>query len=360
MRRTLVSLVLAVFTGCSPGAAGPTAEPTNPSQPSSAASPTTLPATPLLTATPTGCPSESPMSVATYLGADKGCFGSGEVTLTGWEDIPDGIGGGGPFIEPSWLAGRTPAILTDSLPPSCGEMLCGPWIFVHVDPASGLRFERDGRWVVATGHRQDAAAETCRFVQPEAPNLDPDELPPLGVPIPSPDAVRATCRDSFVLTSVREVNPPAGALDFCSVSSPMTLVQYAASDPACLRGRDITIVAYTAPPPAIGFEPPFVEPGWLAYGRLPAVFSSVSTATDFCPGDPCQWEFVTVAPDSGVSLGAEGRWVLLTGHIDDPLAETCHWVATPDMEPLAEDDVTARQKCRHMFVVTRVRTTSAP
>jgi hypothetical protein len=50
---------------------------------------------------------------------------------------------------------------------------------------------------------------------------------------------------------------------------------------------------------------------------------------------------------------------LFTGHIDDPLAETCHWGYPPAMEHNMYD-AAARQQCRGSFVVETVKLTTAP
>ena len=76
-----------------------------------------------------------------------------------------------------------------------------------------------------------------------------------------------------------------------------------------------------------------------------------------CRSDACEWIFVAV-PDHALTV-ANGRWALFTGHIDDPLAETCHWGYPPAMEHNMYD-AAARQQCRGSFVVETVKLTTAP
>ena len=165
MRRLPVVLLVALLTsGCSTAAvSSPSPIPTAPPSLEPVASlsePTTVPSPPAVGSP--GCPTESPMSVATYKAADPACFGANDVTLTGWETIPSGIGGQSDHsTEPAWLGEDfTPDVLVDQLPEACSQEMCDPFLFVHVDPASKLEFERDGLYVVITGHVDDPISAT--------------------------------------------------------------------------------------------------------------------------------------------------------------------------------------------------------
>src|SRR3954470_24240545 len=234
MRLAKAFVILAVAAAaCAPQAgqvgssAFASAAPSSPSPSSiSLASPS-----PLVSLPPTAapCPTESPMSVARYLHADRACFGARDVTLTGWEDLPEGLGGVDLGIEPSWLATTSPpwAFLMDRLGQECGQG-CGS-LAVHVDPSSALRFERDGHWVVVTGHRNDTRAETC--VAPAS--SDPGT--------PTHEEIVQTCRNAFVLTSVRDAVAPSGALPSCPSDAALRIAAYLDADPACFAGRDVTL-----------------------------------------------------------------------------------------------------------------------
>ena len=303
------------------------------------------------------------MSVATFLAADPACFGSADVALTGWEDRPNGIDGASTYVEPNWLGEQSPAVLVDRLPPACGsENTCEPFLFVHADPASALRFERDGHYVVITGHRQDPTADTCLFHGPSGDD---------GVPVPSPNAVLEACRDAFVLTSVRDVDPPAGSLDFCPSDPVLTVDRYSATDPACFHGRTLALVGWAGSLPGIDFDGPTIDPAWLAFPQLPfpalwSVKPSTHDGLPYCPdassdgSGSCAWIFVMSKPGTGVSLAGGHGWVLLTGHIDDPASETCHFTDGGPFGGPIPPALYARQSCRESFVVTTVAITTAP
>jgi hypothetical protein len=59
-----------------------------------------------------------------------------------------------------------------------------------------------------------------------------------------------------------------------------------------------------------------------------------------------------VAPGSTLDVGDPGRWVIAIGHLDDPAAETCHWVWPDDWEvDPTYDDADAVAICRRAFVL---------
>jgi len=302
------------------------------------------------------------MSVATYVAADPSCFGARDVTLTGWEDIPSGIGGQSDhYTEPTWLGvDYTPAALVDQLPPQCGLEMCDDALFVHVDPASKLQFEKAGVYVVITGHRDDPKSTSCYDVF--------NDTPPAS-PLPDPTAT-AECRQSFVLTSVREVEPPAGSLAFCP-TAPILTVTDLRSSAACFHGKTVRVIGWLDKLPAIDFDGPPIAPAWfnMPGGNLPALWTVKPAVQDFSPSCTdssgaeavgCDWTMVFVNPASGLSLGGTPRWVIITGHFDDPIAETCHFSGGGPGGDVIPPPITARQSCRGEFVVTGVQNTTAP
>ena len=72
-------------------------------------------------------------------------------------------------------------------------------MFFLVDPTSGIVVSGPARWVVATGHRMDPAAETCHWVYP--PDTPPAER------YDDADAV-ALCQEHFVLESIETTTAP--------------------------------------------------------------------------------------------------------------------------------------------------------
>jgi hypothetical protein len=293
------------------------------------------------------------MSVTGYLAADPACFGSTDVTLAGWEDRAEGLGGVDEPSEPNWLTTNVPfwSFLRDRLGHECGT-LCDGAISVHVDPASSLRFERDGHWVVITGHRNDPRAETCHFTGTLEPGMPTDE------------ELRERCRAVFVLTSVRDAEPPAAALPSCPRDAVLRVAQFQDADPACFGSADVTLVGWEASPPAIGLMPPGIEPGWLWGLRMSALWGGEQIpGSEDCVDDAasCAWMFAYPEPQSGATFATNDRWVEIIGHLDDPAAEMCHYVYPPDWgtQP-RNDDITARQTCRQSFVVTSLKVTTAP
>jgi len=364
MRRLPVLLLVAVAAAaCSSTAISPSA-------PAATAPPSFVPVAtqtePTATAAPSGtagCPTESPMSVATYLRADPNCFGARDVTLTGWESIPSGLDSGESdyVTKPEWLVENTisPSVLVDQLPEQCGLETCDPYLNIHLDPASKLAFERDGVYVVVTGHRHDPRAQTCVRYSLESP-----------APAPTLAFGPADCENAFVLTSVHEVAPPAGSLAFCP-TAPILTVPDARANAACFHGKTLRVIGWLDRLPAIDFDGPPIAPAWfnMPGGKLPALWTVKPAVQDFSPSctdqsgssvADCDWTMVFVNPASGLSLGSSPRWVILTGHFDDPIAETCHFSGGGPAGDVIPPPITARQSCRGEFVVTGVQTTTAP
>ena len=303
------------------------------------------------------------MSLSTYVAADPACFGANDVTLTGWERIPSGLdsGIGDTVTKPEWLVENnvSPSVLVDQLPEQCQLETCDPYLNIHIDPASNLRFERDGVYVVITGHRHDPRAATCTSYSTSSP-----------APSPTVGNARGDCETAFVLTSVREVPPPAGALSFCP-TDPILTVFALRADPACFHGKALRVVGWLDKLPAIDFDGPAIAPGWLNFptATLPALWSVKPLVQDGLPAcstdadgslPDCDWNMAFVNPASGLSLGKTPRWVILTGHFDDTAAETCHYTTGGPFGGGIPPAVYARQACRAEFVVSGVQNTVAP
>lgn len=140
---------------------------------------------------------------------------------------------------------------------------------------------------------------------------------------------------------------------------PLTVAQFTDSDPACFGDSDIEIRGWLDQPPGVGFEPPMIEPGWLAYpvGNLSSLWEIPPTGPDhFCPpAVPCPWFFPHIDPASGLTLDFPQRWIIVTGHLNDPAAETCHYVYPEDWTDERADDALAVGLCRTSFVITALR-----
>lgn len=159
------------------------------------AAPTEAPASPA----PIACSDTSTLTVAQYMTMweaewvqGQACFGSREVSLIGFVDEAPGIGFEPPGIEPAWLW-FAPNTLFDRQ--GCGDLDGGcPYLWVHVNPNSDLRWDQTSRWVLLTGHAADPLAATCRYVYP--PNWTEAKAPDTQA--------QQQCRSSFVLTSIED------------------------------------------------------------------------------------------------------------------------------------------------------------
>jgi hypothetical protein len=330
-----------------PESAAPTPSGTEPSPPGSSSG------VPTLTDGP--CPTDVPMSVPTYLAANPDCFGARDVELEGWEDIPDGLGGSGPSFNPAWLGslyGAASVLASNLFDQSCLSPCEMRFLSVFIDPATSLRFETDGQWVVVTGHRNDPAAETCVYDGK-------------GGPIDlSAEQVRQACRDKFVLTSVRAATPPASALPVCPTASAMRVTVLLSADPACFGGRDVNVLGWLDQGPFCEGMPPGIDPPWLWNCAKLGLWEQLSAAyagTAFvCMVKACQSIPLVTDPSSPVNFGTSKRWVVLTVHRQDPTAATCHFVYPPDWTGEQESDVYARQTCSATFVATSLQPASAP
>jgi hypothetical protein len=70
----------------------------------------------------------------------------------------------------------------------------------------------------------------------------------------------------------------------------------------------------------------------------------------------CVWFFVHINPASGLTLDGPPRWVIVTGHREDPASAQCRWVY-PDNWPLETDldDASAVDLCLQQFILVSVR-----
>jgi hypothetical protein len=173
-------------------------------------------------------------------------------------------------------------------------------------------------------------------------------------------AAPATAPASIAL-STPQLTPTPVPVAGCPTDSTVTVSQYIDADSACFEAADVTIRAWVDYPPPMGFEGPTIEPAWVAYppdGRS-ALWHEPPTGPDnLCDDDQrlgCAWFFPRLDPRSSLEMG-ESRWVIVTGHVGDPAAETCHYVASvgyPEGELPA--DAEAVGFCRNQFVITSMR-----
>jgi hypothetical protein len=140
----------------------------------------------------------------------------------------------------------------------------------------------------------------------------------------------------------------------CPAHSPLSVDEYFAAlgaDPTCFGDGDVTLLGWSGPwPEGIGWLAPGIEPGWLALSTA-AIWPGKCPGSKQGCGEPLS---VHIDPDGGLDWKNDGRWLVVTGHTGDPLAQTCHPVTPGDMS-----DNEARKQCRRSFVLTSVRNASA-
>jgi hypothetical protein len=143
----------------------------------------------------------------------------------------------------------------------------------------------------------------------------------------------------------------------CPTDSPLTPLQLVETASACFGRAQIQVRGWLDGPPSIGFEPPTIKPTWLYYPVPQAwtIWEQQPAGQDDCSvGDrQCAWFFPHINPTSGLTLDGPPRWLILTGHFDDPAAVRCHWVYPDDTPPQdrTADDADAVALCRGGFIV---------
>jgi hypothetical protein len=147
------------------------------------------------------CPTGAVLEMADYVAAPRACFDGRTVRIRAWEDRPMATGWEAPMPRPEWLS--TPdgsRFFWSADPRDPNEPLeeSRPGLFVHQDPDAPVSLGRAGRWVVITGHREDPAAETCRY--PDGFG-GPDEETAARV-------ARRECRGAFVIESIEPAGTP--------------------------------------------------------------------------------------------------------------------------------------------------------
>ncbi len=297
--------------------------------------PTERDGVPLVELAPVVCPVDAPrpgVLAGMTAWARLTCYGRGEVVLEGsWVN---GSGGIWPWDgEPAWL-----------VPPDVERAISGAdgqFSFVlapNVVVPAGL--EAVGGRVRITGHFDDPAAATC-VIRAGEPIVEQ----PAG-------SVHLFCRERFVATSLEllEISMPSlSPAVGCVGSPPDVAVVSGQTDPvACFGNAPLTFDALLDGAGAVDC-PGSVEPAWL-YCPDDGVLMLVGETRKL--GAP--FLLLVVDPTSGFSLSAYfGTNVRVTGHFDDPAAQTCRENGSfPGESPRPAAGVI--ESCRVTFVVTDV------
>ena len=190
----------------------------------------------------------------------------------------------------------------------------------------------------------------------DAPTAGPTAEP---TPAPSPEP------------TVEPTIEPEPTDAVCPTSRVLTVRQFVDSPRSCFDGKDVKIKGWLDTPGPLDFAGPSIRPFWLAYPETGPCSSPSPTCSlgialwQDVPLDPehiceedreayCSLIFPHSAPGTGLHFMPLRRWVILTGHTDDPAAERCHWEYPPEVEPGTLDDDDAVRHCRAQFVVTKI------
>lgn len=179
----------------------------------------------------------------------------------------------------------------------------------------------------------------------EAPSTSPSALPPATASqTPSPQSTAISTQ----------------ALDGCPSGSPIEVRAFVDADPACFGSDDFEVRGWLDWPIAIEFTPPTIAPAWLFY-PLPG-WSAIWEAQPVGPskdceidGRGCAWFYFHEDLRPGTGYAGPSRWVIVTGHLDDPAAETCHYVYPEDWPEPTSDDADAVAACQTSFVLVSLR-----
>jgi hypothetical protein len=150
----------------------------------------------------------------------------------------------------------------------------------------------------------------------------------------------------------------------CPGSNLIRVRRYLRSDPTCFDGQSIAILAWLGPPPIFGVLPPGIEPRWLYFPEnwdWVTLWNEKPASTGCLMGSPgCIWMNFVIDPAAGLVVKGPARWVMATGHRNDPAAEQCHWTYPPDWTQERYDDADAVAICREAFVLDTLLNATAP
>ena len=159
---------------------------------------------------------------------------------------------------------------------------------------------------------------------------------------------------SPVLPAASTVPAPA-----CDTASPVRVDRLNAGGRACFGSRDVRVRGWVAPSWGVGDTSTGVAPSWLGETMTnPVLWLKPRNRSGCFSEDDCVWVFVHVSPSGGVTFDLPERWVEVTGHFDDPAAQTCRWDGRTN--PPGDTVNQAVDRCRDEFVVTAVHATAAP
>jgi len=155
-------------------------------------------------------------------------------------------------------------------------------------------------------------------------------------------------------SSTPRPTPTAVVVELCPADATLSALDFLDADPACFD-ENVRVFGWLDDPPGMGFDGYTVKPEWLYYpptSRLSAVWTQVPIEPDHsCPqvSDGCGWFLIHFPSENPIDLGTQPRWVVVTGHLNDPASDTCAYVLPSD-DPGPVDNTVAIESCRGQFV----------
>jgi len=179
--------------------------------------------------------------------------------------------------------------------------------------------------------RHDATLRSFRFVTAARALLAVAVAGAAFASAPAPAAASAVCPSPGTLADIIAVDATfAGTL---TVQFRPIYGVYAEGAAGCWSGKEIALSGYVSSPEGLGGISTFtIEPAWLVSR---AHFLSVTDAVDADSGPVGPFLPVAVPVDLKATFASlKGRWVRVSGHFGDPIAETCVVKeADPDLGP---------------------------
>ena len=134
---------------------------------------------------------------------------------------------------------------------------------------------------------------------------------------------------------------------------------YAEAAAGCWPATEIRVAGFVATPEGLGGAAPFsIQPGWMVSR---AHFLATTDAVDPGAGPVGPFFPVAVPPSLEAQFGAlDHRWVRVSGHFDDAIANTCSVTSASQDPGTVPTDEQTIEICRTSFVLTAVAPLTLP
>lgn len=203
----------------------------------------------------------------------------------------------------------------------------------------------------------------CDGPMGDGPALSPVASPGPGATSPIPTvAPPSPLTIQTPLPSATAAVPLSGVPSGCTTSSAVRVADFLTNHTSSTSGADACIVGWAAGPPIFGVLPPGIAPQWLwtiggsfvVWDHSRGPLSDLECSEGKCP------PFLMLHVVPGVRLSDRAGWVLLTGHLNDPAAASCHYVYPSDWSESPLPDSQAVAQCAAAFVITAISPASPP